>query len=253
MHTIGEVARASGVTVRTLHHYDDVGLLRPGGRTASGYRLYDDADLERLQRILCYRELGFALDEIAALLDDPDVDPIDHLRRQHALLTGRIDRLQAMVRALETTMEARAMGIELTPEELFEVFGRDDPTQHAEEAEQRWGDTDAYRESNRRASGYRKADWIAIRDEGEAIERRFAEALTAGEPADGTVAMELAEEHRQHISRWFYECSPQLHRGLGEMYVADPRFAAHYDGRVGGLAAYVRDAVTANAERHAGG
>lgn len=87
-HPVGEVARLAGVTVRTLHHYDEIGLLRPTGRSAAGYRLYDRADLERLQQILCYRELGFELDKIAAILDDPDTDPVDHLRRQHEHLSS---------------------------------------------------------------------------------------------------------------------------------------------------------------------
>ncbi len=247
--TVGQVARVAGVTVRTLHHYDDIGLLRPGSRTAAGYRHYTEEDLERLQRILAYRELGFELDTIAAILDDPDVDPIDHLRRQHAVLTERVGRLRAVIAALEKTMEARTMGISLTPEEMFEVFGDADPTEHAAEAEQRWGDTEAYRQSQRRTAGYTKADWLAMKEEAGAIEQRFAAALAAGAPAASDAAMDIAEEHRRHITRWFYDCSPAMHRGLGEMYVADPRFTAHYEQTAPGLAAFVRDAVIANADR----
>lgn len=247
--TVGQVARVAGVTVRTLHHYDHIGLLRPGSRTAAGYRHYTEGDLERLQRILAYRELGFELDTIGAILDDPDVDPIEHLRRQHALMTGRVDRLRAMIAALEKTMEARTMGISLTPEEMFEVFGDADPTEHADEAEQRWGDIDAYRQSQRRTAGYTKADWLAMKEEAGAIEQRFAAALAAGTPAASDTVMDIAEEHRRHITRWFYDCSHAMHRGLGEMYVADPRFTAHYEQTASGLAAFVRDAVVANADR----
>src|SRR5579884_747913 len=122
-YSVGEVARLSRVTVRTLHHYDEIGLLRPGGRTPAGYRRYSDADLDRLQQILFYRELGFALPEIATLLDDPDASPTEQLRRQRALLGERIARLQEMAAAVEKALEAREMGINLTPEEKFELFG----------------------------------------------------------------------------------------------------------------------------------
>lgn len=114
-HTVGVVARLVGVSVRTLHHYDEIGLVAPSDRTTGGYRSYSDADVERLHRVLTYRELGFPLEEIAALLDDPDVDALAHLRRQHALLSERIDRLHDMAAAVEKMMEAKSMGIQLTP------------------------------------------------------------------------------------------------------------------------------------------
>jgi len=248
-HSVGEVAHISGVTVRTLHHYDEIGLLCPSGRTEAGYRWYADPDLERLQQVLYYRELGFGLDEVAAILDDPRMDALEHLRRQHRLLTERIDRLQLMVAAVELTMEAQQMGISLTPEERFEVFGDFDPAEHASEAEERWGDTDTYRESMRRTSRYTKADWLRIKAESESIETRLAAALAAGVAADSAEAMDLAEEHRQHIAGSYYDCPPSMHRGLADMYVEDPRFTAHYEDVAPGLAAYVRDAIHANAAR----
>ncbi len=178
-YSVGEVARLARVTVRALHHYDEIGLLRPSDRTPAGYRRYADTDLDRLQRILCYRELGFGLEEIAAILSAGD-DPLEHLRRQHRLLVTRIDRLTRMVATVEKAMEAREMGIRLDPNEMFEVFGDFDPTEHAEEAEQRWGDTDAYRESHRRTSSYDKSDWLRIQGESRQIEQRLAAALAAG-------------------------------------------------------------------------
>jgi DNA-binding transcriptional MerR regulator len=246
-YTVGQVAKLAGVTVRTLHHYDEVGLLSPSGRTSAGYRRYDDADLERLQLVRYYRELGFPLDEIAAILDDPDADPAAHLRRQHELLTGQIGKLQDMVAAIELAMEARRMGIQLTPEERFEVFGDFDPDAHAEEAEQRWGGTEAYRESTRRAARYSKEDWLRNKAENEEWGRRVAAVLDSGAPADSAEAMDLAEEHRQLISRWFYECSYEIHTGLADMYVADPRFTAYYEKIRPGLAAYLSEAIHANA------
>src|SRR3954454_17120855 len=177
--TVGELARLAGVTVRTLHHYDRIGLVRPSERTAAGYRSYDEHDLDRLQQVLVYRELGFPLEEVANLLED----------------------------------------------------------------------TDAYADSRRRVATYGKDDWLRIKDEAADVERRFAEALRSGVPADSVPAMDVAEEHRQHISRWFYDCPPQMHAGLGQMYVQDERFTAHYEQVAPGLAGYVSTAVQANAAR----
>jgi DNA-binding transcriptional MerR regulator len=249
-YSVGQVAAFAGVTVRTLHHYDEIGLLVPGGRSHAGHRRYSDADLDRLQQILFYRELGFSLEEVTALLDDPDADPREHLRRQHELLSSRIAKLQKMAAAVEQAMEARKMGIDLTPEEKFEVFGDFDPDQYAEETERRWGDTDAYRESQRRTSSYTKEDWLRIKEEGEEWSRAFVALMDSGEGPESTAAMDLAEEHRQQICRNFYECPYEIHTGLGEMYVADERFTAYYEAIKPGMAEYLRDAILANAVRH---
>ncbi|MFR9789936.1 MerR family transcriptional regulator [Streptomyces sp. MB22_4] len=248
-HSVGQVAGFAGVTVRTLHHYDEIGLLVPGGRTHAGHRRYTDADLDRLQRILFYRELGFPLDEVAVLLDDPDADPRAHLRRQHALLTARIEKLSRMAEAVEHAMEARRMGIDLTPEERFEVFGDKDPEQYAEEAEARWGDTPQWAESRRRAAGYGKEDWKRLRAEADDWSERYARLVAAGEPATGEAARAMAEEHRRHISRWFYECPYEMHRCLAGTYVSDERFKAFYDATHPGLAEHLHDAILANADR----
>lgn len=249
-YSVGQVAGFAGVTVRTLHHYDDIGLLAPSERSHAGHRRYSDADLDRLQQILFYRELGFPLDEVAALLDDPDTDPRAHLRRQHELLTARIEKLRKMAAAVEQAMEARKMGINLTPEERFEVFGDKDPEQYAEEAEQRWGGTEAYAESQRRAAGYTKDDWKRMQAEVADWSERYSGLMAAGHPPVSEAAMDMAEEHRQHICGWFYECPYEMHRCLGEMYVSDERFKAFYDSMRPGLAEHLRSAIDANAARH---
>jgi DNA-binding transcriptional MerR regulator len=247
--SVGDVARLAGVTVRTLHHYDRIGLLRPAVRSAAGYRGYDHDDLVRLQRILAYRELGFGLDDVAALLDDPDADPITRLRHQHGLVLERMERLAQIAAVLERTMEAHTMGIRLTAQEILQVFGDHDPTQYADEVQERWGDTDAYQQSNARTSSYRKEDWLRIQAEQAVVEQRLIAALSAGLPADGPEAMDAAEQHRAQISRNFYDCPSAIHVGLAEMYLADPRFTAHYEQRAPGLAQYLHDAIVANSRR----
>jgi DNA-binding transcriptional MerR regulator len=248
-YTVGKVAELSGVTIRTLHHYDEIGLLSPGGRSASGYRLYADSDLERLGQILFYRELGFDLKEISAIVDDPRTDALGHLRRQRKLLVERMERLGAMVDAIDYEMEARTMNIRLTPEERFEVFGEFRPEDHAEEAERRWGETDSYKESQRRVSKYGKEDWQRLKAEEEEIRASLAAAFEAGLAPDSEEAMAAAEDHRQHICQWFYDCSYEMHRGLTDMYVSDERFRSNYDTQTPGLAAFIREAAHANASR----
>lgn len=246
--TVGAIARLVGVSVRTLHHYDHIGLVVPSGRTASGYRMYDDADVERLHRVLTYRELGFPLEQIATLLDDPSVDAMAHLRDQHDLLTERIDRLHRMVAAVEEMMNAKKDGIQLTAAEQAEIFGDDWPgDEYAAEAQERWGETDAWRQSQARTARFDKDDWRRIKAEGDALEAKLADAMRAGVAAGSPEANALAEEHRAGIEQ-FYDCGYEMQVCLAEMYIADPRFTAHYDTRAPGLAQFVRDIIVANAE-----
>ncbi len=252
-YTVGQVARLAGVTVRTLHHYDEVGLLTPSDRSEAGYRRYVPDDVERLQRILAYRALGLSLESIAEVLDAPGASAEAHLRRQRELVQEQVERLQALLDAIDHELEVTGMGMRLTPEERLEVFGdlerSGDLEAWGREAEERWGASDAYRESARRAASYTKDDWMRIRDEGTALERRFGDALRAGTPADAPEAMDLAEEHRLSIDRGFYACPVEMHVGLTQMYVDDPRFSAHYEQVEPGLATYIRDAAAANAAR----
>ncbi len=247
--TVGEVSAMSHVTVRTLHHYDEVGLLHPAERGANGYRRYGETELARLQQILLFRELGFPLDSIRRLLDDPAFERRAALESQRALLEERIRRLDAVRRAVERTLETLEGGTEMDVNGMFEGFDSFDPGEHEAEVRERWGKTEAYRESARRTRGYGKAEWSRIKEETEAQMGRWAEIKASGEAPESEAAMDAAEEHRQHIERWFYPCSPSMHRALGEMYVADPRFRATYEKRAEGLAEYVAGAMRANAER----
>lgn len=244
---VGEVARLVGISVRTLHHYDEISLVVPSGRTAKGYRSYSAEDVERLHQVLTYRELGFALDDIATLLDDPSVDAMAHLQRQRELLDARIDRLHQMAAAVDKMMEAKKMGIQLSPEEQREVFGENwTGEQYADEAEQRWGQTDEWKQSQARTASFTKDDWKRIKSETDALEADFAAALASGVATDSPQAAALAERHRASIEH-FYDCGYDMHVCLGEMYIADERFTKHYDDITPGLAQYIRDAIVANA------
>jgi DNA-binding transcriptional MerR regulator len=246
--SVGEVARLAGVSVRTLHHYDRIGLLPPSVRTEAGYRGYESGDIARLQRVLAYRELGFALEDIRSLLDSGD-DAVERLRRRHGQVLERMERLAQIAAVLEKTMEAETMGIRLTPQEMLEVFGDENPAQYADEAQERWGDTDAYRQSQSRTAGYGKDDWARIRAAQEAIGERIAVVYSSGAAPESVEAMDAVEEHRQFIDQHFYAVSPEMHVALGEMYLADPRFTEYYERIRPGLAQFVHDAIRANAAR----
>jgi DNA-binding transcriptional MerR regulator len=244
MRTIGDVAELAGVSIRTLRHYDEIGLIVPSGRTDAGYRLYDRAELDRLQEVLVWRQLGFPLAEIQRMLDAPDHDRITAIRRQRELAERERARLVAVIRSLDAALVAHQTGTDPEEATMFEGF---DHERYEAEARERWGHTDAYAESTRRAAQYDEAAWRTIRAEAEEITGEFARLLQTGAPATSPEARAAAERHRQHITQWFYPCSPEMHRALGDMYVDDERFTRTYEQVAPGLAAYVRDAIHANA------
>ena len=247
--SVGEVAELARVTVRTLHHYDEIGLLPAAERTHAGYRLYGRAELERLHRILLFRELDLSLEEIASILDDPGFDAETALRSQRELLERRLRRHEALLGAVETAIRTLEEGGTMDVEGIFEGFGDVDPTEHEAEVEERWGGTEAYRTAARRTREYGKADWALMKREEEAIWTRMAGRMAEGDPPTSPAAMEVAEEARRHIDRWFYPCDRAMHVALAGMYEADERFRAFFEERAEGLAAYAAAAIRANAER----
>lgn len=251
--TVGEVAALARVTVRTLHHYDEVGLLVPARRSAAGYRLYAPEDLERLYRIRLFRELGFSLEAIGALLDAPIPERRAALRAQRELLGEKIRRTEAVARAVDRALETLETGGHVDVEAMFEGMDEFVDPDLAEEAKDRWGDTEAYRESMRRMKSFTKDDWTRMREEGEAVESDMAALMRAGEEPDGEAAMDVAERARAHIDRWFYPCDHAMHARLAAMYEADPRFRSHYEERAEGLAAFHARAIRANAARAGAG
>ncbi|MGW4887557.1 MerR family transcriptional regulator [Streptomyces murinus] len=255
-YSVGQVSAYAGVTVRTLHHYDKSGLLSPSERSPAGYRLYGDADLARLQQILFYRELGFSLDEIAAILKDPQANAVEQLRVRQRQLHAEIARLQRLAEVAERAIEVQRTGVSLTPQERFEAFGEITfDLSYATEAELKWADSAGQRESMARAAAHTKEDWRRLMSEASAWRAELLAAFDEGEPSDGERAMDLAEEHRLHISRWFTSCPPGMHLRIADDFVADPRAFALVvppSQQRPGLAVYTRRAVRANASRHAG-
>lgn len=250
---VSEVAELTGVTVRTLHHYDAMGLVTPGERSDSGYRLYTPEDLTRLREVLTWRRLGVPLREIGALLDDPQVDRLEVLRRQRVAITEQAEQLDELARAIDAAIAEHDGSSQMikTDQAIIEALGGFDPAEYEAEAMQRWGDTDAYSESQHRTNSYGPEDWKQIKAEADEIVAALAALHAAGAEPDEDEVLEAAERHRDHITARFYECTPEIHRGLGELYVSDPRFrgSMENDGERPGFAEFLRDAFAANASR----
>jgi DNA-binding transcriptional MerR regulator len=243
--TVGELSRLAGITVRALRHYDEIGLVRPSQRSAAGYRIYDARDVLRLQQVLVFRELGVPLDEIAATLDQPH-DREALLRKHRGALVDRRARLDQMLAAVDEALEALEKGKTMQPVDVKKMFDGFDHASYAEEAEQRWGTTDAYKESARRTATYGEAEWAEIQRESGAIYASLVALMQQGAAASDPAVQAAVAEHRAHIDRWFYPCSRKMHHGLGEMYVADPRFTANLDKVAAGFAQFLRDAIAAS-------
>ncbi|MDX3263019.1 MerR family transcriptional regulator [Streptomyces sp. MI02-2A] len=256
-YSVGQVSAFAGVTVRTLHHYDKAGLLSPSGRSHAGYRLYSEADLVRLQQILFYRELGFSLDQIAAIFKDPQANALEQLRARQRQLSEEIARLQRLAEVAQRAIQVQQTGVALTPQERFEVFGEVAfDLSYATEAELKWANSDGQREAMARAAAHTKEDWRHLMNEAAAWRAELLAAFDEQEPGEGERAMDLAEEHRLHISRWFTSCPPDMHRRIADDFTADPRAFALVvppSQQRPGLAAYLRQAIHANAARHTGG
>ncbi|WP_235984848.1 MerR family transcriptional regulator [Actinomyces trachealis] len=246
--TVGHAAELVGVSVRTLHHWDEIGLVTPSERSWAGYRLYTPADVGRIHQVLLYRATGMPLAQVAEVLNQPDVDALSHLSRQRDLLTARIAHLTRMLRAVETMMEKDTMGEKLSAAQRAEIMGDQwDPTWEAE-AEERWGHTDDWKVSTQRMAAKTLKEFEADKERIEAVERKLAVAMVDGVKPGSKEANDLAEEHRASLS-WF-DVTHAKHVLLARGYVCDPRFKRHYDDVAPGLAEWLKAVVDANAAAH---
>ncbi len=184
-------------------------------------------------------------------MSDPAFARREVLHQQRSALKEQILRLEAMLGLIDATLVSLEGGILMTKEEMFEVFDDFDPSEHEEEAKERWGHTDAYKESARRTKAYTKQDWERFKAESDEITAAVASLMDEGVPPSDPLAMDQAERHRLQIDRWFYPCPHPMHVNLGRMYITDPGFTATYEKIRTGMAQYLCDAIEANATRAA--
>lgn len=253
MYKIKQVAELAGVSVRTLHHYDEIGLLKPEV-APNGYRLYSEADFLKLQQILFFKELEFPLDEIKQILNHPDFDREDTLRKHKRLLEVKKSRLEKIIKTVDDTLHSLKGGTKMPKEKMFDSFSMKEIEEHQKkyekEAEERWGGTDAYAESVRRTKNYKEEDWRRIHERSGEIAQLFISAMPLGPDSDE--AQVACEAHRQHMTESFYTVTLEIYRGLAEMYVADERFTKNIDKAKEGLAAFMREAMIEYCERAEG-
>ncbi len=244
--TVGVVASLVGVTVRTLHHWDAIGLAGPSERTAAGYRIYTAADIARIHRVLVYRELGVSLEEIARLLEADAEEATESLLQQRDRLRERIHKLERMAEALDRMAEARQEGVLLSAEEQVAIFGEDWQPSWAAQARERWGDTRQWAQFAERAAEKTAEDWQLVTEEVRALNTDLVQALRAGLEPGSQEANALAERHRASMSVYF-DCTHSMQVILGRTNVDDPGFRAHYDGLAPGLSVWLSDVIDANA------
>lgn len=247
--TVGAVASCVGVTVRTLHHWDEIGLAGPSERTAAGYRIYTAADIARIHRVLVYRELGVSLEEIAQLLEADAETATESLLQQRDRLRERIRKLERMAEALDRMAEARQEGVLLSADKQVAIFGDDWQPSWAGQARERWGDTRQWAQFAERAAERTAEDWRLVTEEVRALNTDLVEALRAGIEPGSREANALAERHRASMGVYF-DCTHSMQVILGQTNVDDPGFRAHYDGLAPGLAVWLRDVISANARAH---
>jgi DNA-binding transcriptional MerR regulator len=241
---VKDVARLTGVSVRTLHYYDEIGIL-VAERSRSGYRLYTERDLLRLQQILLGRSVGLPLEDIKRSLDDPAFDHADSLRRQRALLVERLAETHRVIASIDAALARIAQPTKESIMDLKSIFDGFDLAEYEEEANARWGHTDAYKESVRRTQRYGETEWRAIKEEAAAIWQAAAEAMAAGATPESDAAIEIVQRHRLHIGRWFYPLSPAMHAKLADMWESDQRFVDNIDRYGAGLTPWIAGAVRA--------
>jgi len=244
MYTVRQVADLAGVTPRTLHHYDAIGLLKPTSVGGNGYRHYGEEALLRLQQILLYREMGMDLDAIKRLLARKDFSVVKALEAHRSALTRRIERLNRLVETVDRTISSQKGEMTMDDQRLFEGL-TDQEKAYAEEAMDRW-DPAVVKESNRRYGRLTAAEKQAMKDAGEALRRDWAKLI--GTPVDSPAVKAVVARWKKGLE-FFYTPTPEILVGLAEMYVADERFRANYDRHDPRLAAYVLECVKAEFRR----
>lgn len=232
MKTVHEVSKLTGVSVRALHHYDSIGLLKPAKISEAGYRLYDDASLLRLQQIMLFRELRFPLKDIRRILDSPDFDASEALETQIKLLELQRERLSEII---DSARELQRTGVKLMK---LEKFSREKIEEYEAEAKKRWGGTSEYAE-------FAKKPKDGVREASEGLMELFARfGVLVGTAPASDEAISLAGELRQYISENFYDCSKEVFASLGQMYTADSRFRDNIDSKGGaGTAEFASAAI----------
>ena len=232
---IKEFAEFTGVSVRTLHYYDEIGLLKPAFiDKRNGYRFYDEKSLLRMQEILFYRELDFSLQSIGEILSSPNYDKNKALKEQKHLLTLKKERLERLISAIDGAVKGK---------NVMKAFDNSEFEKHKAEAKEKWGQTPAYKEHAEKTKHYTKEKWNSLAEGMNDILAEFAVCMKKGEEPDSTKAHNLVGILQNHITENYYLCTNEIVAGLGKMYVADERFKNNIDKNADGTAEFICKAI----------
>jgi len=232
---IKEFAEFTGVSVRTLHYYDEIGLLTPAFvDQITGYRFYDEASLLRMQEILFYRELDFSLKSIGKILSSPDYDKNKALKEQKHLLLLKKERLERLISALDGAAKG---------ENVMKAFDNSEFEKYKAEAQEKWGKTDAYKEHAERTGNYSRQKWNELTERVDCIMAEFAVCMKNAKTPDSIEVQNLVKMLQSHITENYYHCPNEILAGLGQMYVADERFKNNIDKHADGTAAFICEAI----------
>lgn len=236
--SVGETAKLTGISVRTLHYYDEIGLLSPSIVSENGYRYYDNSALLRLQQILFYRELDFTLKDITKMMNVPDYKKEEALKQQRELLKLKRNRLDKLI----CLLDANIKGENTMSFKEFDMSAIEEAkNKYADEVKSRWGNTDAYAQSKERTDKYTKQDWENALNKSNEIFKRFAEHVN--ESPDSKDVQDLVEEWRTFITESYYDCTKEILASLGQMYVSDERFMNNINKFGNGTAEFMSQAI----------
>lgn len=234
---INQVAKLCGITVRSLHYYSEIGLLEPAEYAENGYRKYNKENLSKLQQILFFKELDIPLKHIKEILENPSYDKNTALAKHKELLILKRNRLNSLIALIDENLNEN--NLSLKEFDMTEI--KKHTQKYAEEAKQRWGQTDAYKQSEQKTAKYTEKDWEIIKNQGADIFRDFA--LCMNRAADCEKADTLVEKWQDYITNTFYDCTDEILAGLAEMYTADERFRKNIDKYGVGLADFISRSI----------
>jgi len=244
-YTIQKLAKLAGVSSRTLRYYDEIGILKPTRVNSAGYRIYGRAEIDRLQQILFYRELGVSLEKIRVIMKDPDFDEVQALKEHRRKLLEKKEQLEILINNVEKTIGAMEGRITMTDKEKFEGFKQklidDNERKYGKEIRAKYGD-DRVDRANQRIKDMTKEQYKEVEKLAQDVLKTLNAAFLTGDPA-GELAQKAADLHRQWLSYYWDAYTKEAHAGLAQMYVDDARFRAYYDEKQPGTAAFLRDAI----------
>ena len=239
-YSVKQLSKLAGVSVRALHYYDQIGLLKPSFIKSNGYRVYSEKELLKLQQILFFRELDFPLDEIEGIINAPNFNIPEALAEQRKLLEMKRKRINRLIKTIDKTITNLKGESEMKSNDMFTAFDETKMKEYQEEAKRRWGNTEAHKQSMERIKNWTKADYRRVAEEGRAFTRELGKVMDKG--IKSPEAQKLISLHYKGIEQ-FYDCPLEMYRNLGEMYVVDSRFKQYYDSVRPGLAEFMRDAI----------